>query len=97
MQNQLRVVDNSDMIRHQAWLIKPNYFPIEQNTVFSKMVVSGKKRARDQGHLTGRNSDPGHIRISYRATIISALSSDLAKLNRKCHMKYSNYLVTEET
>ena len=33
MQNQLRVVDNSDMIRHQAWLIKPNYFPIEQNTV----------------------------------------------------------------
>ena len=41
-----------------------------------------EKRARDGGHMTGQNSDPG-------ATIISTRSSDLAKLNPKCPMNYS--------
>ena len=43
--------------------------------------------------MTGRAElDSGESISVQGATIISARSPDLAKLNPKCHMNYSNYL-----
>ena len=39
--------------------------------------------------MTGQNSDPGTLNLAQGATIISTRSSDLAKLNLKCHVNYS--------
>ena len=43
-------------------------------------------------HVTDEKLDSGDSESCTGATIISARSSDLAKLNPKCHMNYSNYL-----
>ena len=50
------------------------------------------------GDVTGQVWKSGSSKFEMgQATIIPSRSSDLAKLNPKCHMNYSNYLQQNET
>ena len=59
-------------------IISPNNFPIEQNM---SCTSEKKKRQRGRGHMTGPLVWNGGVHSCTGATIISARSSDLAKLN----------------